>query len=168
MKAMNPLIVLALLVVIPTALIVLARVKAAFVFMALCVGSVLSVSVGDAALDMVQTFVRGYSTTTASFVQLGLLLIPALLTLLFLSRTVSGSKWLLNLPPAILTGLMTLYLTVPLLPPGTNHAIYGTDIWSKLDQYQALLIAVAAIFSLTQLWAGGTAARHKKKGKHAK
>lgn len=163
---MNPLIVLAIIVFVPTALIVLARAKAALVFMALCVGSVLSVLVGDAALDMVQLFARSYSATTQSWVQLGLLLAPALLTILFLSRTVSGSKWFINLFPALLTGVLTVFLVVPLLPPGTMNAIYATDVWDQLTQYQAILIGVAAVSSLAQLWAGGASVRSKKKGKH--
>lgn len=164
---MNPLVLMALIVAVPTLLITLLRVKAAFVFMALCVGLVLSTFVGDSALDMVQTFVRGYNTTTQSIVQIGLLVVPMLLTLLFLARTLAASKLFINLFPAALTGVVTLLAITPLLPPGTMNSIYGTEIWTQLTQYQAALVSVAALSSLAQLWSGGHAARTKdKKKKH--
>lgn len=159
---MNPLIVMAIIVAVPTLAITLFRVKAALVFMALCTGSVLSLLVGDAAQDMVQTFSSSYNTTTESFILLALLLAPVLLTLLFLNRTVSGSKLLINIFPAFLTGVTALFLVVPLLPDGTKVGIYNTATWDQLVQYQAILIGVAVSFSLGQLWAGGNSARHKK------
>lgn len=165
MSVMNPELTMGLIVAVPTLLIILTRSKAALVFMALCVGSVLSVLVGDTALDMVQLFVRDYSVTTQAGVQLGLLLAPALLTLLFLNRSVKGSKWILNIFPALLTGIATLYLVVPLLTEGAKFAIYDTQAWTELYQYQAILISAAALSSLVQLWAGGKAARHKRHGK---
>ena len=162
---MNPLILMAGIVLVPTILIMLARTKAALIFMALCVGAVLSNYVGDTALDMVQMFVRSYDQTTASIVQIGLLLFPVLLTLLFLSRTLSKSKLFMNLLPALLTGIAVLFLVVPLLPPGTSGSIYATDVWNQLSAYQAALLSAAALLSLAQLWATGHSNRIKDKSK---
>lgn len=160
---MNPLILMALIAAAPVLLIILFRVKATFVFLALCAGSVLTTFVSDAGLDLIQTFARSYSDTTQAVVQVGLLLLPAILTLIFLRATVSGSAFVLNILPALLTGVMTLYLVVPLLPPGTSNAITGTSIWDQLIQYQAVLVGSAVLFSVLQLWSGGRTARHKKK-----
>lgn len=135
---MNPLVLMALIVAVPALLIVLARAKAALVFMALCVGTVLSTFVGDSALDMVQTFFKGYNTTTQAIVQIGLLVLPMLLTLLFLAKTLSSSQFLINIFPAILTGVTVLLLVTPLLPAGTMNSIYGTEVWSQLTAYQLL------------------------------
>lgn len=164
---MNPLILMGAIVGIPVVLVSLFRAKAALVFMALCAGSVLSTFVSDSALDMVQTFVKSYSSTTGAIILIGMLVLPALLTILFLRGTVSGAKWLLNLFPAVLTGLMTLYLVVPLLPPGTGNAITGTTIWDQLVQYQAIVVSIAVGMSVVQLWAGSRSAR-RKKSKHGK
>ncbi len=165
---MNPLILMAIIGLVPVLLIVLARVKAAFVFMSLAVGVILSNYVGDTALDMVQTFVRGYNATTQSMVQIGLLIVPVLLTLLFLNRSLSNNKTIINIFPAILTGLTVLFLVVPLLPPGTSNGIYGNSIWLRLGSYQAALISAAALISLAQLWGSGHGSRDKdkKKKKH--
>lgn len=163
---MNPLILMALIAGIPVALILLLRVKAAMVFMALCAGSVLSTFVSDAALDLLQMFDRSYSSTTEAVVQIGLLLLPALLTIVFLRFTVAGSAFVFNLLPSILTGVMTLLLVVPLLPPGTSNGVTGTNIWDQIVQYQAVLVGSAVFISVMQLWSGGRSARHKKKKKH--
>ena len=160
---MNPLVLIAGVVVVPTLLIVLSRTKAAMVFMALCVGAVLSNYVGDVALDMAQLFIKGYTETTGAVVQIGLLVLPVLLTILFLGRTLSPSKLLLNIFPALLTGIAILFLVVPLLPPGTAGAVYGSDVWNELSQYQAALLSAAAIISLFQLWASGHGQKIKDK-----
>jgi len=160
---MNPLILMALIVGVPTVLISLFRAKASLVFMALCAGSVLSTFVADAGLDMVQTFVKSYSTTTEATILIGMLVLPAILTILFLRGTVSGPQWIINMFPALLTGVMTLYLIVPLLPPGTSNAITGTPQWSQLIQYQAIIVSVAVAVSVVQLWSSSHSARHKKK-----
>lgn len=162
----NPLILMALIVAAPTILIVLTRTKAALVFMALCVGSVLTTFVGDTALDMVQLFTRSYSQTTLAGVKLGLLILPALLTMLFLSRMVAGSKMIMNLLPALLTGIVTLYLVVPVLPDGVSGSIMANSVWTELVQYQSILVGATSLISLGQLWASGASARHGKKGKH--
>lgn len=165
---MNPLILMAVIAGVPALLIMVARAKAGLVFMSLAVGSVLSIFVGDTSLEMVQTFMRGFNTTTQSIVQIGLLLAPMLLTLLFLRHTLSSSKMLFNLLPAVLTGVTTLFLLVPLLPPGTMYQIYGTSFWNQLAQYQAALISAGALVSLAQLWAGGHSLKVKDKGRKGK
>ena len=155
-----------LIVAVPALLIVLSGTKAALVFMALCVGSVLSTLVGDTALDMVQLFTRSYSQGTLAGVKIGLLMLPALLTILFLSRTLAGSKKITNIFPALLTGLMALFLTVPFLPDTAMEGVYSTDVWNQLAQYQPIIVSVAVLLTLGQLWAGGASLRHRNKRKH--
>ncbi|RTK94987.1 hypothetical protein EKI60_00820 [Candidatus Saccharibacteria bacterium] len=165
---MNPLIVIGLLVGIPTMLIVLAQARAALVFMSLCVGSVLSTFLGDQALDMLQLFTKNYGPGMQSGVRLGLLVFPALLTILFLGRTAAGGKWLINLFPALLTGVTAMFLALPVLPETLQAAVYGTSLWDELLQYRELLIGVASLLCLFQLWAGGKNFKHAKKSRHKK
>lgn len=163
---MNPLVLMAAIVAVPAVLVTLLRVKAAYVFMSLCVGSVLSLFVGDAALDMAQTFMKSYSPTTEAIIQVGLLLAPVVLTIIFLTRSVSRSSWLINLLPAVLTGVVLLLLVVPFLSDATQSAIYATNVWSQLSQYQPIIVSVAVFMSLAQLWSTGKPPkdkRHKKK-----
>lgn len=164
---MNPLILMAAVVVVPVLLMFITGSKAASVFLALCAGSVLSTYVGDTALDMVQTFVRGYNETTMAAVEIGLLVFPALLTMLFLGRSQHGSQKIINIFPAVLTGMVALFMVVPLLPSATMKSVQATEAWQQLYAYQAIFVGAAVLFSLFQLWASGSSSRHKK-GKHGK
>lgn len=162
---MNPLIVIGIIAGAPILLITIFKAKASIVFLALCAGSVLTTFVGDAVLDLIQLFVRNYSDGLQVGISLALLLVPALLTILFVRGTVSGAKFVTNIILAVLTGVMTLYLAVPQLPKSIQNDIIGSSIWPTLLQYQGVLVGSAVFMSLMQLWVSGRSARHKK-GKH--
>jgi len=162
---MNPLILMALITLIPIVLMIVLKTRAALVFMALCAGSVLATFASKATLDLVQSFYSNYSFTAESVVLVTLLVLPALLTTIFLRRTVTGSTFMLNLVPTILTGIMTLLLVVPLLPPGVRYTIFRTEIWGQIVQYQGVIVGVAVFISCLQLWTGSKGLKHKKKHK---
>ena len=89
---MNPLILIALIAIVPIALMLLFRTKAALVFMALCAGSILATFSSKAVLDLTQMFYSNYSYVAESFVLITLLLLPALLTIVLLRRTVTAFR----------------------------------------------------------------------------
>jgi hypothetical protein len=162
---MNPLILMAVVTVIPILLMLVLKTKAAFVFMALCAGSVLATFSSKATLDVIQSFYSNYSYTAESVVLIVLLIIPALLTIFLMRRTVTGATFMLNLAPTILTGIVTLLLVVPLLPPGVRYSIFSSNVWVQLVQYQGVIVAVAVFVSCLQLWSSGKGLKHKKKHK---
>ena len=162
---MNPLILMALITAFPIILMILLKTRAALVFMTLCAGSVLATFASKATLDLVQSFYSNYSFTAESVVLIALLILPALLTIIFLRRTVTGATFMLNLLPTILTGVVTLLLVVPLLPPGVRYSIFRTDIWTQLVQYQGVIVGAAVFISCLQLWTSSTGLKHKKKHK---
>ncbi len=164
---MNPLIVMALIAGIPAALISLFRSKASMVFMALCAGSVLTAYASGTVVELLNIFSTNDSDTALAIVKIGLLVVPAFITLLLVSRTMNGAKTMMNIFPAILTGITVLFLVVPLLPPGTKYGIAATSLWSQLLQYQAVLVGSAVFICLLQLW-GGARGSHHKRGRHSK
>ena len=162
---MNPLILMALITAVPIVLMLVLRTKAALVFMALCAGSVLATFASKATLDLVQTFYSNYSYTAESVVLIALLVLPALLTIIFLRRTVTGPTFMINIVPTVLTGITALLLVVPLLPPGVRFSIFRTDIWGQLVQYQGVIVGAAVFMSCLQLWASSKGLKHKKRHK---
>ena len=162
---MNPLILMAVITAVPVVLMLILKTRAALVFMALCAGSVLATFASKATLDLVQSFYSNYSFTAESIVLIVLLVLPALLTIIFLRRTVTGATFMLNLLPTILTGVVTLLLVVPLLPPGVRYSIFRTNIWTQIVQYQGVIVGLAVFLSCIQLWSGSKALKHKKKHK---
>ena len=156
---------MALITALPIILILVLKTRASLVFMALCAGSVLATFASKATLDLVQSFYSNYSYTAESIVLITLLILPALLTIVFLRRTVTGTTFMLNLAPTVLTGVVTLLLVVPLLPPGVRYSIFRTEIWTQIVQYQGVIVGLAVFLSCIQLWSGSKALKHKKKHK---
>ncbi len=164
---MSPLIIIGLLIGLPLLLTFAFRVNGGVIFLALCAGSVLSQFVADDTTQLVNSFfARTNHDITTSAVQITLLLLPAILTLLFMRNSMSGTKILMNIIPAAATGLLTALLVVPLLPPGTRYGVTGSDIWSTLQQFQSVIIGAGAFVSLVMLWSSKP--KHDKHKKHHK
>jgi len=152
-----------ILLLLPVLVIVLLRVNAAFVFLALCLGDVLVQFAGHDAV----TIFTGASLNAhvaASTIKLALLLLPAILTVLFMIKTVKQKQVLFNIIPAAGVGLLTALLVVPQLAPGLSHAITGSSVWQQIETYQAGLVAISTLVCLLFLWL----LRPKHVGKEAK
>ncbi len=148
--------------VAPVALIMLLRVNAALVFLSLCLGDVLIQFVAKDTNDFMGAFTGHYGN--ADFVKLGLLVLPAVLTTVFMIRTVKGSRLLINLLPAVGVGLLGTLLVVPLLPPGTAANIVNSAIWQQIRRAEDLIVGSSALICLLSLWL----MRPKTGGKHSK
>jgi hypothetical protein len=169
---MSPEVVLGLIVVVPVVLLMILRVNAALVFMSLCLGSVLVQFVAPDANSFLALFSarvpegidKGNDT-----VKLLLLLLPVVLTTIFMIRTVRGyGRLTLNALPAIGVGLLGGLLIVPLLPPGLSHNIIDSALWDQAIRAQDLIVGTSALVCLLVLWMGRPKTGHDKKkhGKH--
>ena len=145
---MSPEIILIGLFAIPIVVLFLLRVNAAIVFLSLCLGSVLV----DFAGNDLASFMAGASAganTTESMVQIALLLLPALLTILFMIKTVRGKyKKFLNIIPSIGVGGLLVLLVVPQLSPAMQENITQIDLWQTVQGMQAAVVAVSAFVCL--------------------
>ncbi|HEX7368314.1 MAG TPA: hypothetical protein VF261_01505 [Candidatus Saccharimonadales bacterium] len=153
------------LIVIPAFVLVLLRVNAAIVFLSLCLGSVLVQFVGGD----VQSVVNGASTSpqlSSNTIRLAVLTLPAILTLLFMIRTVRPPMRFLNILPAIGTGFLTLLLVVPMLSPGLGHDVVHSNLWSVVQSVRPAIVAASAIICLLFLWLGRPKNHESKHSKH--
>ena len=158
-----PLAVLIGLVVVPIVLLFLLRVNAALVFLSLCLGNVLVQFAGDDAV-MIVSGASTSSYATATTIRLGLLVAPAVLTIIFMMGTVIDKKKYFNILPAAVTGLLLALLAVPLLPPGLSHNIVALNQWQQAIEMQSGVVAVSTLVCLVFLWASRP--KHDKKHKH--
>ena len=151
---MTPLILFGLLVLVPIAIIVVLRINAAILFMSLCVGEVLVQYMAGDTSSFVTTLSSVHGNQIAdSTVKLILLLIPPVLTALFLFHSVhSGTKAILNIFPAIGVGLLTALLVKPLLSATYQHTLERSSLWHQLSQAQTLVVGASALLSLLFLW----------------
>lgn len=150
---MTPLVLFGLLVLVPVALAMLLRVNAAVLFMSLCVGEVLVQYVANDTGSFVTTFAGHNGSISNSTIRLVLLLVPPVLTAIFMFHSVHGStKLFFNIFPAIGVGLLTALLVKPLLSPTFQQTLERSSLWHQFSQAQTLVISVSALFSLLFLW----------------
>lgn len=168
---MSPEVTLGAIVLLPVIALMVLRINAALVFLSLCLGNILVQFVAPDANSFLTLFsakVPNGVDTGNDTVKLVLLLLPVILTAIFMIRTVGGSgKLALNLFPAAGVGLLGGLLVVPLLPPGLSHSIVNASLWTQVQRTQDLIVGVSALICLLVLWlqrpkTGG----HGKHGKH--
>lgn len=160
---MSPEITLGAIVLAPAAALMVLRINATLVFLSLCLGDVLVQFVASEVNGLAHSIP---ATLTNDNVKLGLLLLPPVLTAIFMVKTIHGnSRLLLNLLPAAGAGLLGALLAVPLLPKGLSSDIVASSLWSQVTQAQSWIVGATALVCLVVLWlqrpkAGGH--KHKK------
>lgn len=164
---MNPIILLAAIAGVPILLGLLFRVSAIFMFVAAAAGSVLVTYMADDAGLALGMWVRNADSNM--FAQFGLLLLPVVLTLLFMRKTMPKSKLLLHLPVLIAIGGMLAVLALPLMDSNAQAKIFTEQYGEKLQETQDVIVGVAAAGTLLLMW---LTERHKadkkEKKKHKK
>lgn len=149
---MTPLVFFAIVVLAPAVILTILRVNAAVVFLSLCLGSVLVQFMGSDGISLVTTFVPRASSFSESSIQIGLLVLPALLTTIFMFHSVRRVRVFLNILPALTVGLLVLLLIEPLLSPGLQGTITSSSLWQQYSRAQSLVVGVSALISLAYLW----------------
>jgi len=167
-----PVIALASIVLAPVVLLMVLRVNAALVFLSLCLGDVLVQFVANDTSEFLTLHANQVPQQAASAgsetVKIVLLLLPVVLTTIFMIRTIRGTgRLFLNLLPAAGVGLLGGLLVVPLLPAGLSHNIVDSSLWSQVQRAQDLIVGASALVCLLVLWlqrpkTGGS----RKHGKH--
>lgn len=158
---MTGIVLLALLVGIPVVLLFWLRSNAAVVFLALCTGSVVAKYVSNSTNGPLNDLMAKLGPSSQNYVQIGIILLPAVITALLLRQHVSGAKMIINIIPAAMCGLAVAVLVVPLLPYGAKSLAESDKSWTMINQYQPLIFAGGALVSFLLLWSD-----HRKRGKH--
>lgn len=170
---MPPEAVLAAIVFVPVVLLMVLRVNAALVFLSLCLGSVLvQFAAGDtnSLISIFSARAPGSELPDNNTLNIVLLLLPAVLTTLFMIKTVRrGGKLVINILPAAGVGLLAALLVVPLLPPGLSDNITNSSLWASVDSSKGYFVSAAAAICLIVLWlqrpkTGGEGKHGKHKG----
>lgn len=168
---MSPTLILGAIVVVPVVIIMVLRINAALVFLSLCLGDVLVQFVSGDTDSFMSLFSSSHAVshvaTNHNYVKVGLLLLPVLLTMLFMIKTVRGIKLALNLLPAAGVGLLGALLAVPLLSAGLKGSVTHTQLWTQAQRAEDLIVGVSALLCLLMLWLQRPKSSHNEKhGKH--
>lgn len=156
---------LILAIVIPVVLILVLRSNGPVIFLSLCVGAVLVRFVGSDA-GLLGSALGNNAKAASSYSQLGLLLVPPVLSLFFLRHSIRGTKIVFNILPAIAVGLVGVLLAVPLLPGGVQHNMTGSNGWSLLVHQQEIVVIASSLVCLIVLWLAPHRDTDKKHHKH--
>jgi hypothetical protein len=146
---MSPDVLFMGLMAIPVLLFMILRVNASLVFMSACLGAVLLQYVGSEANEFFTMFMP---KVPVADIKLGLVLLPVVLTTLFMIKTVKGAKLAFNLLPALGTGLLLAFLIVPLLSVSITQNITSSQTWHQVQNLQAMIVGVSALICLFFLW----------------
>jgi ABC-type spermidine/putrescine transport system permease subunit I len=154
---MNTYIILGIIVGLPLLLTLILRVSAVFLFLGVAGGILLSQYIAeDAALVLNLISPHGEFN---SYAKLALLLIPVLLTMFFLKKTVQLSKLFLHIIPIAITVLVLGSFIIKVLPGGIQYNIASNPLAKTLDTAQNVLLGSATAITLILAW---LTMRHKK------
>ncbi len=162
---MPPLIVLAVIAGLPLLLSVLLRVKPLYLFVGIVTGYFWVQFLGSTAELVVSSMVHISNTTAIT--NIGLQLLPVLLTLLLMRKTLSASALPFQFVLLVADSLLLTMFILPLLPAGVQGAIYQTHIGSLFNQAHDVTIAAVAALHLTVMFLTKPKL-HGKRGKHSK
>ncbi len=164
-------IILIAIIAVPIAVLMALRINATLVFLSLCLGSVLTQFVADDAgwmVTLAADSVPEAGSVTDSWVKLGLLLLPVILTAVFMIKTVHGhGKLFLNILPAAGVGFLGALLAVPYLPAGAASNVASSPLWMELSKLQDFVVGASALLCLFVLWLQRPKTGHAE-GKHSK
>ena len=145
---------------VPVILALIFRLHALYLFVSICVGYFLQFALSDDVDLAFAAIIRGSNSMTIA--RLVLLGIPVILTL-FLLRKTAGRSQLFQLVPLLFSGLLLAAITLPLLPPETEQAIFDSAYGSNIRGAQDLVMSAAVVSNLLLMWG---LFKHHAKGKH--
>lgn len=139
------------------------KTNAAVVFFSLCAGSVLASQLGGEASLFLSSFIKDGDMSRA-ITSIGMIVLPAIFSALFLKGTVNSSKLIFNLLPSLAAGALAVLLVVPFIPGGSREGLMSNQAWDYLDRFQPLILVGGILSGILLLWLNKP--KHKKDKKH--
>jgi hypothetical protein len=141
--------------------IVYLRVPSFVAFFSLLVGQLLAT---EASEDVYEFAGSVLNIAEFRYVQVALLLLPFLLTILFLKGRVPKSKLFIEILPAAFVSATAITLLYPLIPELQDALVSATE--GRIDDYKTIVISAASISGLVSAWL--TYPKHGSSDKHGK
>ena len=160
---MNETLILGLIIVFSWIGLLLLRVPSSIAFLSLLIGQLVSNEASENVFSFISSTLK---VSDPRYIQLGLLLLPLVLTILFLKGRVAKSKLTIEAVPNLFVVALTMLLIAPLLPV-LNTAL---DIATKdqLDAYKTIIVIAASVSGLLSAWLSYPKAHGKDHSKHGK
>ncbi len=144
---MNELLILGGITVVCWIGLLLLRVPSSIALLSLLLGQLLA---NEASADVYSFLGSLFNVGQLSYIQVALLLLPLLLTILFLRHRVPKHKLAIEAFPALLLVALTMLLLEPLLPVlSTLLNIASND---QLGAYKTIVVIAASVSGLLSAW----------------
>ncbi len=147
---MSPLIILAIIGLLPLVVFVLLRVKPLYLFVSIVSGYFGEQFLGDPAELILHTLVR--INHLDIIIRIIILLLPLLVTLFLMRKTLSTNSLPFQFSLLVANNLLLATFLVPLLTLGTQGAIYSTHAGDILRQAHDLVITGVAGLHVLVMW----------------
>lgn len=147
---MPPLVLLGLLAGVPLLLLTILRVKPLYVFVSIITGYLWVQYLGDPADLMVRSMVQVANPDV--FARIGLLLIPLVITLLLMRKSLPASALPFQFFLLVANSILLAVLIINLLPSGVRTSLYATNAGDIVRQASDVLIAGIAGLHVLVMW----------------
>lgn len=144
---MDELLVVGAIIAAAWFILVFLRVPAFAAFFSLLVGQMLSAQASTDAYEFIGGVIN---IPEIRYAQIGLMLLPLLLTILFLRGHVAKSKLGIEIIPSLFVVLVGILLVSPLLP-GLERVVYEAS-QGQIDQYKTIILIAASVSGLLSAW----------------
>ncbi len=158
---MQAYILLGVLLGLPLLIGLFFRVSVSHLFLALLSGELLERYFKDDAILALSATVR--KDAVLEYAGLAILVLPMLLTALFLRHTLSKGRVILHTIPLIISGIVFAAFAAPLLPGGLQSQLRDNQYGSILINSTELIIGAMVLLQLVALWINASSEKHKKK-----
>lgn len=154
-------IILGVILGLPLLLGIIFRVNTSFLFFSMLAGELLSRYFADDAELVTRLVVR--NPAIQPYVELGLLVIPVILTALFLRNTLSKGKIFIYIIPYLVTGFVLAAFALPMLPDPVQSQIRTVQIGERLLEGHETIVGAVVFVQLITLWLMNRSHGHGKK-----
>jgi hypothetical protein len=161
---MIPLIVLGIIIGLPLFLGFIGRVNTSYLFFSLLAGELLARYFGDDAELVLRSINR--NDTFVAYAHLVVLIIPVILTSIFLRKTLSRGRLIVHFIPFLITGLVFAAFALPLLPVSVQQDLRTVSFGQQLLNSSEVIIGAVVFVQLITLWV--TNRKHGKDSQHHK
>lgn len=137
--------------------LLLLRVPSSIAFLSLLIGQLLANQASADVYSFIASIIR---IPEVRYVQIALLVLPLLLTVLFLRGRVSKPKLPIEAIPTLFVIALTILLISPLVPQLNTLLEMATD--DKLEAYKSIIVIAASVSGLLSAWLSYPKGAHKE------
>lgn len=158
-------IISAAFIVVPVLAAVVLRSSGTLMFLSVCLGSVLATHVAGDASSIISSATPDDGASAMQWAQLGLLVLPFVLTLLFTRKRASSSEMITGVFAAAAAGALLGLLAVPYMTETMSSTFTGSEVWHQIDNLQTSIVIAGSVLVLASFFMGRHKSHDEKKHK---